>query len=88
MMWLCVQRTLCAAEASQAHKIRSLGVRDHAMQRRTSYDALSLRESRPLGAGEGALDNGFACRLSHWRVTLPGRYRVRPSRREGDAREG
>ena len=34
--------------------------------------SLSLRESRPLGAGEGAC------------AALPGRYRVRPSQKEGE----
>jgi hypothetical protein len=46
--------------------------------------ALSLWESRALRPGEGLLNLQASDRFDSFKHALPGRYRVRPSRREGD----
>jgi hypothetical protein len=45
---------------------------------------LSLWESRALRPGEGLLNLQASDKFDSFKLALPGRYRVRPSRWEGD----
>jgi hypothetical protein len=46
------------------------------------HESLSLRESRALRPGEGLLNLQASDTFDSFKHALPGRYRVRPSRRE------
>ncbi len=48
------------------------------------HELLSHWESRALRPGEGLLNLQSSDRFDSFKRALPGRYRVRPSRREGE----